>query len=48
MKVKPVIPRARVNQDEEDTISYYLGEQVGRAALGFIDALARSGYRSLL
>lgn len=39
MKEKPVIPRTLANQDIEDAISYYLGEQAERAALGFIDAL---------
>jgi toxin ParE1/3/4 len=39
MKAKPVIPRALANQDVDDAISYYLGEQAEQAALGFIDAL---------
>ncbi|WP_336331424.1 type II toxin-antitoxin system RelE/ParE family toxin [Pseudomonas putida] len=42
MKVKPVIPRALDNQDVEDAISYYLGEQAEQAALGFIDALEKT------
>lgn len=39
MKAKPVIPRSLANQDVEDAINYYLGEQAEQAALGFIDAL---------
>ena len=42
MKAKPVIPRALANQDVQDAISYYLGEQAEQAALGFIDALAEA------
>lgn len=36
---KPVIPRALAAQDVEEAISYYLGENAGQAALGFIEAL---------
>lgn len=39
MKAKPIIPRARANQDIDDAISYYLSEGAEQAALGFIDAL---------
>lgn len=39
MNSKPVIPRALANQDVEEAISYYLGEQAQQAASGFIDAL---------
>ncbi|UBM27086.1 type II toxin-antitoxin system RelE/ParE family toxin [Pseudomonas sp. p1(2021b)] len=42
MKAKPVIPRALANQDVEDAIGYYLGEQAEQAALGFIDALEKA------
>lgn len=42
MKAKPVIPRSLANQDVEDAISYYLGEQAEQAALGFIDALEQA------
>jgi len=36
---KPVVPRALANRDIDNAISYYLGEDAGQAALGFIDAL---------
>lgn len=42
MKAKPIIPRARANQDIDDAISYYLSEGAEQAALGFIDALERT------
>lgn len=40
---KPVIPRALAAQE---AISYYLGENAGQAALGFIDALEQA-YRHI-
>ena len=39
MTAKPVVPRALANRDIDNAISYYLGEDAGQAALGFIDAL---------
>ncbi|MNQ47070.1 Plasmid stabilization system protein [compost metagenome] len=42
MKAKPIIPRARANQDIDDAVSYYLSEAAEQAALGFIDALERA------
>jgi toxin ParE1/3/4 len=42
VKRKPVIPRARANEDVDDIIAYYLSEGSVRAALGFIAALERT------
>lgn len=42
MKAKPIIPRARANQDIDDAIRYYLSEGAEQTALGFIDALERT------
>jgi len=39
---KPVVPRTLANRDIEDTITYYLSEDAGQAALGFIDALEQA------
>lgn len=46
MTAKPVVPTALANQDVEDAISYYLGEQAEPAALGFVDALEEA-YRHI-
>ena len=42
MKPKPVIPRERADQDVEEAIDFYLGENAPEAALGFIDALEQA------
>jgi len=42
MKQKPVIPRELANRDVDSAIDYYLEEQAGKAALGFVDALERA------
>lgn len=42
MTIKPVIPRAKAEQDVEDIIAYYLREQAPQAALGFVDALEKT------
>ena len=42
MKAKPVVPRALANQDAEDAVAYYLGEDAASAALGFVDALEQA------
>ncbi|RIA36171.1 toxin ParE1/3/4 [Ectopseudomonas oleovorans] len=42
MKQKPIIPRELANQDVDNAIAYYLEEQAGKAALGFVDALERA------
>lgn len=39
---KPVIPRALAAEDVEEAIRYYLNEDAGLAALGFIDALEQA------
>lgn len=39
---KPVVPRARAEQDVEGAIDYYLSGNAPEAALGFIDALERA------
>jgi toxin ParE1/3/4 len=39
---KPVVPRALADQDAEDAVSYYLGEDAVSAALGFVDALEQA------
>ncbi|QPK62732.1 type II toxin-antitoxin system RelE/ParE family toxin [Methylomonas sp. LL1] len=39
MSSKPVIPRELANRDVENVIDYYLTENAGQAAIGFIDAL---------
>jgi toxin ParE1/3/4 len=42
VKSKPVIPRARADQDVDEAIDYYLSENAPEAALGFIDALEQA------
>jgi len=42
MKVKSVIPRTLAQQDIEEAIGYYLREEAGPAALGFVDALEQA------
>lgn len=42
MKARVVIPRERANQDVDQAIAYYLSEDAGQAALGFIDALEQA------
>ncbi len=42
MTAKPVVPRTLANRDTDDAIAYYLGEDAGQAALGFIDALEQA------
>ena len=42
MKVKTIIPRERANQDVDEAIAYYLGQDARQAALGFIDALEQA------
>lgn len=42
MKIKPVVPRERANQDVDEAIAHYLGESAPQAALGFIDALEQA------
>jgi toxin ParE1/3/4 len=39
VKAKPVVPRERAEEDVDEAIAYYLSEDAGDAALGFIDAL---------
>jgi len=39
---KPLVPRALANRDIDDAITYYLSEEAGQAALGFIDALEQA------
>jgi toxin ParE1/3/4 len=39
---KPVVPRQRAQQDVEEAIAYYLGENAPQAALGFIEALEQA------
>lgn len=46
MTAKPVVPREQANQDVDDAVSYYLGEDAPDAALGFIDAL-EAAYRHI-
>ena len=42
MKTKPIVARARANEDVEEAIAHYLAEDAAAAALGFIDALERA------
>jgi toxin ParE1/3/4 len=42
VKVKPLVPRERANQDVDDAIAYYLEEASSAVALGFVDELERS------
>ncbi|MBP9130822.1 MAG: type II toxin-antitoxin system RelE/ParE family toxin [Steroidobacteraceae bacterium] len=42
MTPKPVVPCLRAEQDVDEAIRYYLGENAPEAALGFIDALERA------
>ena len=42
MTAKPVVPRELTNQDINDAIAYYLSENAGQAALGFIGALEQA------
>jgi len=42
VKSKPIVPREQANRDIDETIAYYLGEDAGPAALGFIDALEQA------
>ena len=42
MKSRPIVPREQANQDIDEAIAYYLGEDGQQAALGFIDALQRA------
>ena len=42
VKAKPLIPRERAEKDVDEAIAYYLSENAGDAALGFIDALERA------
>ncbi len=42
MKSKPIIPRELANQDVEEAIAHYLGEDAEQAALGFIDSLEQA------
>ena len=42
MKAKAVVPREQANRDIEEALAYYLGEDAGRAALGFIAALEQA------
>lgn len=46
MTIKPIIPRARANQDVERAIDYYLDEGAPQAASDLIDAL-QAAYRLL-
>ena len=39
MKRKPIIPRHVANDDVEQAVAYYVGENATEAALGFIDAV---------
>jgi toxin ParE1/3/4 len=39
VKLKPVVPRTKANEDVEHAIAYYLDQQANKAALGFIKAL---------
>ncbi len=42
MKAKPVVPREQAHRDINQAIAYYLAEDAGPAALGFIDALQQA------
>ena len=42
MTAKPLVPRTLANRDIDDAITYYLSEDAGQAALGFIDALEQA------
>ena len=42
MKAKAVVPREQANQDVDEAIAHYLGEDAAPAALGFIDALEQA------
>jgi len=42
VKAKPVVPRALANQDAEDAVAYYLGEDAASAALAFVDGLEQA------
>ena len=42
MKTRPVVPREQADRDVDEAIAYYLGEDAGQAALGFIDALEKA------
>lgn len=42
MKFKLIVPRALANWDVDETIKYYLDQQAGSAAVGFIDALEQA------
>ncbi len=39
---RPFVPRERASRDIDEAIVYYLGEDAGPAALGFIDALEQA------
>ncbi len=42
MKIRPVVPREQANRDIDEVIAYYLSEDAGQAAFGFIDALEQA------
>lgn len=42
MKARVAVPRERANRDVDEAIAYYLSENAGQAALGFIDALEQT------
>ncbi len=42
MTAKPVVPRQRANQDIDEAVDHYLTRGGEKAALGFVDALARA------
>lgn len=42
MKLKPVVPRARANQDVDETLAYYVEEGGASVALDFIDAVEQA------
>jgi len=42
VKAKPVVPREQANRDVDEAIAYYLGEDAGQAALGFVVALEQA------
>ena len=42
MGAKPVIPRARADEDIQEAIAFYRAEGAGQAALAFVAALERA------
>ncbi|MGP1680970.1 MAG: hypothetical protein ACTS8S_01410 [Giesbergeria sp.] len=42
MTGKPIVPREQASRDVDQAVAYYLDEDAGQAALGFIEALEQA------